>query len=255
MDQAVFWALVTGVPSAVYLAVWGLSKVLRLVRGWRYDWSQAKHLTGPPVAVEVPGRDFYGAASLADELAWLSAPVGCTEACASYQDGRCNELCGPGEYPPEPDWRAQTRADLAPEALDSGPGEAPSVDLGPDPDGCVVPSSPESASAALGNENQGSGHSLNPAGWLRGFSGILASTTTNLARDPDDPYDPEEDAPWSVIEPEPTRLADTGDILDAHLAADVAAYQRAQDDQVRAWCSGWERERREYARQLAEAWA
>jgi hypothetical protein len=52
-----------------------------------------------------------------------------------------------------------------------------------------------------------------PAGYFRGLSGILASTTTNLARDPDDPYDPEEGAPWSVIEPEPSRLTDAGDYL------------------------------------------
>ena len=191
-SQAVALALVALCAVAVLgLAVWGLSKVPRLVRGWRYDWARAKHLTGLPVVEEVPGRDFYGSMSLADEPAWLPAPVAHEE-----------------------DWLAQTRADLAPEALDSGPGETPSVDPGPDPDDDEPLSPPPLSHPVWRNPK------ITPADL------------------PDD-----------------ERLADTGDILGAHLAADVAAYQRAQDDQVRAWCSGWERERREFTRQLAEAWA
>lgn len=38
------------------------------------------------------------------------------------------------------------------------------------------------------------------AGYLNGMRHLLSGTaTTNLARDPDDPFDPDEDQPWSVI--------------------------------------------------------
>jgi len=121
-DEALFWLVVVGVAPALYLAGWGLSKVPRLVRGWRYDWAEAKHLTGLPVVEEVPDRDFYGSMSLADEA-------------ASRADWQAvgDDLRWAMEHF-EPDWLAQTRAELTPEALDSGPGETPSVDPGPDPD-------------------------------------------------------------------------------------------------------------------------
>ena len=42
---------------------------------------------------------------------------------------------------------------------------------------------------------------VSPAGYLRGLRALLGQTaTSNLQRDPDDPYDPAEDAPWSVTE-------------------------------------------------------
>jgi hypothetical protein len=41
---------------------------------------------------------------------------------------------------------------------------------------------------------------VSPAGYLRGLDRIMAGATTNLARDPDDPYDPDEDAPFTVVE-------------------------------------------------------
>jgi hypothetical protein len=41
---------------------------------------------------------------------------------------------------------------------------------------------------------------VSPAGYLRGLDRILAGATTNLPRDPDDPYDPDEDAPFTVRE-------------------------------------------------------
>jgi hypothetical protein len=235
-SQAVALVVLVAVLS---LAVWGLVKVPRLVRGWRYDWARAKHLLVEVEAAPEPDRDFYGSMSLADEpdprgythpmsdLAWLPAP----------------------EVAHEDDWLAQTRADLAPDALDalpaewtepsdddwepitdSGPGKAPSVDPGPDPgehvtlcSGCLM-------------EAHCDGTELN------------CDCTCGL---PEDWSEPDDDD-WEPIR---ERLADTGDIMDAALAADVAAYQRAQDDQVRAWCSGFVAERREFTRQLAEAWA
>jgi hypothetical protein len=224
-DEALFWLLVIGVPCALYLAGWGLSKVPRLVRGWRYDWAEAKHLTGPPVVEPEPDRDFYGAASLADELAWLAAQPEVAH-----------------ERLPTADERTQMLAELAPETLDvstevaaalvaalddSGPGEAPSVDPGPDP--IVLHMLPEAEAEQ----------------WLRDHADDYQPRLIPAHVEPRD---------W-VAELAPSRLADTGDIMDANLAADVAAYQRAQNDQVRAWCSGWERERREFTRHLAEAWA
>lgn len=42
---------------------------------------------------------------------------------------------------------------------------------------------------------------IRPAGWLSGVLNIMAvGSTTNLARDPDDPYDPADDQPWSWAE-------------------------------------------------------
>jgi hypothetical protein len=202
-DEALFWVVVLCVPAMLGLAVWGLTKVPRLVRGWRYDWARAKHLVLEEAVPVEPERDFYGSMSLADEP-YASGPL---------VDAQYGNLISD-----EPDWLAQTRADLAPEALDSGPGEAPSVDPGPDP--IILHMVPEAEAEQ----------------WLRDHA---------------DDYRPR--LITDLIGP--SRLADTGDIMDAALAADVAAYQRAQDDQVQAWCSGWERERREYTRQLAEAWA
>ena len=234
MDQAVFWLLVIGVPSAVYLAGWGLSKVPRVVRGWRYDWAEAKHLTGPQFVYDDPVPDFYGAASLADEEAWAGRGPS-----ASYEEWLAEGYEG--------DWLAQTRADLAPETLDvsaevaavlvaalddSGPGEAPSVDPGPDPMSAL-----EGQERSEGSPEPDS-HPVDMAAGVW-FPGVDPGGVSSQGPTP----------------PAPTRLADIGDIMDANLAADVAAYQRAQDDQVRAWCSGWEAERREFTRQLAEAWA
>lgn len=43
---------------------------------------------------------------------------------------------------------------------------------------------------------------VSPAGWLGGVLDIMAGcgATTNLARDPDDPYDPADDLPWTIAE-------------------------------------------------------
>jgi hypothetical protein len=40
---------------------------------------------------------------------------------------------------------------------------------------------------------------INPTGYLRGIHVIFDSfTTTNLQRDPDDPYDPDDDPPFTL---------------------------------------------------------
>lgn len=42
---------------------------------------------------------------------------------------------------------------------------------------------------------------MSAAGYLRGLRELLGQTaTTNLQRDPDDPYDPAEDGPFTVVE-------------------------------------------------------
>jgi hypothetical protein len=42
---------------------------------------------------------------------------------------------------------------------------------------------------------------INPTGWLRGIHVMFDSyTTTNLQRDPDDPYDPDDDPPFTWAE-------------------------------------------------------
>jgi hypothetical protein len=60
---------------------------------------------------------------------------------------------------------------------------------------------------------------VSSAGYLRGLDRVLAGVTTNLARDPDDPYDPDEDPPFTVGEewsvpleypPAPERLCENG---------------------------------------------
>lgn len=65
---------------------------------------------------------------------------------------------------------------------------------------------------------------ITPAGFLRGLDQVLAGTTTNLNRDPDDPYDPADDEPFTMIEQE--RLATTLDRLTSAVTpqdwADVA---------------------------------
>jgi hypothetical protein len=201
MDEAVFWLLVIGVPSAACLAGWGLSRVPRLVRGWRYDWARAKHLVTETERATAE-RDFYGSMDFEAEHALYAL------------------LLPAPEVAHEDDWLAQTRADLAPEALaanpppvsseladDSGPGETPSVDPGPD-------------------------QHVHDGSCTDDRCSVLGPLTKAQER-----------------------LADSGDIMDANLAADVAAYQRAQDDQVRAWCSGYVAERQGFTRQLAEIWA
>jgi hypothetical protein len=214
------------------IALTGIGGLLALAAGrvaW-YEarhWRQAKHLLTEVEAAPEPGRDFYGSMGRADEEAW-----GGRGPSASYE-----EWLAEGQ---EPDWLAQTRADLAPEALnedgrfvadwttgayvplppDSGPGVCPPNDDAPGPD-------PTGSAAGQPDKNVGEG------------TGLVGFPL----------------APLPCVAAEPSRLADTGDIMDAALAADVAAYQRAQDDQVRAWCSGWEAERREFTRQLAETWA
>lgn len=40
---------------------------------------------------------------------------------------------------------------------------------------------------------------LSPAGYLAGLAKVVSGTTTGLARDPDDSYDPAEDQPWTMI--------------------------------------------------------
>jgi hypothetical protein len=47
-------------------------------------------------------------------------------------------------------------------------------------------------------------HLVDASGWLRAIQGTGSGiATTNLQRDPDDPYDPDEDAPYTVIEEPP----------------------------------------------------
>jgi hypothetical protein len=40
------------------------------------------------------------------------------------------------------------------------------------------------------------------AGFLRAWAENLPGSVTNLTRDPDDPYDPDEDAPFNIIDEE-----------------------------------------------------
>lgn len=51
------------------------------------------------------------------------------------------------------------------------------------------------------------------------FTGVA---TTNLARDPDDPYDPDEDAPWTVVQ--------TIELKTADQAAEEAAARFIRED-------------------------
>jgi hypothetical protein len=106
------YALVAFLVLSAVVVVGAAGTILyRLVRGWLYDWAQAKHLMretamgravdavfADPVEghwAQIAEQDFYGSMSLADEAAWLPAPVAHEE-----------------------DWLAQTRTDLAPETLD-----------------------------------------------------------------------------------------------------------------------------------------
>jgi hypothetical protein len=262
MDEAVFWLVVLGVPSAAFLAGWGLSRVPRLVRGWRYDWAHAKHLVSEVVVEEPPDQGVYGSMILAEEIAARGREIGIGAAVLERTRAElAPEALAEEVMPADPRWPAPGPGQEGP-PISSGPGVCPPNDdaPGPDPSGCAVPSSPKSASAALDNENQGSGHLASHGGDVQGWDVEVRAFESSPAARADltgslSPH--HEDDPGRLARGWPglTRLADTGDIMDAALAADVAAYQRAQDDQVRAWCSGWEAERREFTRHLAEAWA
>lgn len=55
---------------------------------------------------------------------------------------------------------------------------------------------------------------------------------------PDDPWEPEPTRPappWDALLADWERRADTGDVMDAHLAADCAEFMRHQDQEAALW--------------------
>jgi hypothetical protein len=78
---------------------------------------------------------------------------------------------------------------------------------------------------------------ISPAGYLRGLDRILAGTTTNLARDPDDPYDPDEDAPFTVVEEwsVPLEYPPAEPDADGNIPTDEPPYWRPPDPPAYAW--------------------
>ena len=137
---------------------------------------EGRHLAVVPDPEPDPGPDFFGSMGLADDPApvgrWSGLVAGQSDAAmrdtlAGVSAGlreRYGEL--DDEYPPpwprlegdwlpappvgwkfaqyEPDWRERTMAELAPEALDSGPGGSPPFPPGPAPDGAGAADEPPS---------------------------------------------------------------------------------------------------------------
>ena len=51
---------------------------------------------------------------------------------------------------------------------------------------------------------------MDAGGWLRGLASVFDGVAcTNLQRDPDDPYDPADDLPYTVVTRETGRSDDT----------------------------------------------
>lgn len=212
------WFYVLAVAAVAFVAWFAFAR--RWAHALWYSWTRARHLAGLTQTEVIPGAEYLPYAPVSGRPPW----------------------------PVTGDWREQTAAELSPEAL-------------------------------------------NPAGFLRGLDRVLGSVTTTSPppADPED-YDPEADVPfrWLAAPPDDpgpgdsssaspgpdqvltvnweavaevqrqwdeARLADTGEIRDAHLLAEVAAELRAQDDDARAYCSALERDRQTYMHQLREVFA
>lgn len=212
----VVWAL--GVLAVLGTAA---SRHYHWVSGWRYDWTRARHILDETAGSVPPGEEW-------GSMIYAEDPHG-EEIVARV--ARYGDIAGP---PDGLTWREQTMTDLAPESLldETGvlcagcagfdhcdgiegaclctcgwPEDWAEADDDPGPEGGLVSSSPPPGpdQRLCGPEQP---HEK-PAGTESAGSGHLP----------------------------PTRLADTGEIRDAHLLADVTAELRAQDDDTAAYLS------------------
>lgn len=170
-------------------------------RGWWhslwYSWRHAAHVIGVTEAEPVPAPE-YGPVILAGERAlYWPAP---TRWEAAREDGR--------------GWLEQTEAALSPEALDS--------DVQPDPylDAIMAEYEPEF-------DPDDSGPGVLPS--------LPPGPDPERLRGPGQPH--EKPAGTESAGPGLTRLADTADVLDARLLAEVTAMLRAQDDDAALYLS------------------
>ena len=184
--NASLWLLVAVLVLAAGSMAVGLARTRE--RGERYE---PRHL--PRFVEEPPEQDFYGSMSHDEERTWRGGAAIARDALrylpAPYplDPVPWEDLQSDARIEAGPDWREQTAADLAPAALDPGPGVvAPSH--GPPP-------SPDQGQAIQLQEHFEPG--------LPTFDGLPVYGVPGLAGD------------WVSRPSEPTRLADTDEIAEA----------------------------------------
>lgn len=231
---------ITALAAVVFVVWFGWAR--RWWRSLRYSWTRARHLVDLGETEAIPGAEWgsmiYDEDPRGPEIVARVAEFGDI---AGPPEGRMWAEIAEGWLPAPPDWREQTAADLSPEALDDAIERACEADrlavalemgwLAPEDSGPGGPfsSAPGPDPAPTRGAAQGRAAGVR----LESRPAARADLTGSLAPRPSE----ERPGPVSAPPDPGTRLADTGDVRDAHMLADVLAELRRQDDDTAAYLS------------------